>query len=174
MRFFMRVLLKLNRKDLAKVCEINTDFLWKVEGAPSNQRSGKPTYKLAEIIPDRSNQSSLTRSTVDEPRLFLCGNGVMGLMPANGRAGDMIIQFRNSDCAALARVEDHRYRTIGRVFISNPAYEGGTSFHVPLDPDPSPEPWFEKPRRKIHYYGAVSDVDKDVYVNVNTLQLLTQ
>jgi hypothetical protein len=173
---FMRVLFKLNRQDLAKVCPIETEFWWKNKAdvprsdqpqPPQEDFNKLPRFKLARGQSPPSNAPPRLEEPILEPRLFLSRNGVMGLMPPNARSGDLIFQFWNSDTVAIARQEGNYMMIIGRAVVSNRTYKEGSKFHVPLDS--SQEPADALPD------GLSFGVDgMDVYTDISTLQLLTQ
>ena len=228
---FMRVLLDLNSRDLAKVCAIETEFMWKREPDPpkADEESVKasmeafnklPRFKLAQgnsdplILPFRvagtklkpgefawehpadpsggdGLRSSLKGSQksprfklahkptelsavpprseeeILEPRLFLTRNGVMGLIPPNVLGGDLIVQFWNSDTVAIIqRQNDHYLRIVGRAVVSNEVYIENSKFHVPRHVSKhsvAPKDGFD-----------FAEDGKDIYMDITTLQLLTQ
>jgi hypothetical protein len=173
---FMRVLLELNRQDLAKVCQIDTEFWWKHKTDtpksdqaqhPHEDFNKLPRFKLARGESASSNVPPRVEEPMTEPTLFLSRNGVMGLMPPNARIGDLIFQFRNSDTVAVVRQERNYMMIIGRAVVSNRIYKEGSKFHVPLDS--SQEPADQVPEGLNFRVNGM-----DVYMDISTLQLLTQ
>jgi len=173
---FMRVLLELNKQDLARVCQIETEFWWKHKAEvpksdhpqpPQEDFNRLPRFKLARGQSSSSNAPPRVEEPMTEPCLFLSRNGVMGLMPPNARIGDLIFQFWNSDTVAVVRQDGNYMMIIGRAVVSNRTYKEGSKFHIPLDS--SQEPADVVPE------GLNFGVDgKDVYMDISTLQLLTQ
>jgi hypothetical protein len=228
---FMRVLLDLNSRELAKVCAIETEFVWKREPDPpkADEASVKasmeafnklPRFKLAQENSDSSSlafrvagtkhkpgefswerpaepigvdglkpsvkgsnksprfklaheptePSSLpprSEEKIVEPRLFLTRKGVMGLVPPNVRGGDLIFQFWNSDTVAIVQKQhDHYLRIVGRAVVSNKVYKVDSKFHVPLDVS-------KDLVAPIDGFDFTED-GKDIYMDITTLQLLTQ
>lgn len=167
---FMRVLLQLNKQDLARICQIETEFWWKHNVDAQRLDQGfiqLPRFKLVRGQPSVPTAPPRVEEPMTEPCLFLSRNGVMGLMPPNARIGDLIFQFWNSATVAVVRQEGNYMRIVGRAVVSNRTYREGSKFHVPLDS--SQEPADAVPEGLNFSFDG-----KDVYMDISTLQLLTQ
>lgn len=164
---FMRTLLELNSRDLAKVCPIETHFSWKRDPEPPgeldratekaywNAFNKLPRFKLHCGNSPASSNIPRVEEQVIEPRLFLTRNGVMGLMPPNAQSSDLIFQFWDLDTVAIVRRDEQYLRIIGRGVVSNNVYTEGSKFEIPCQP------------------SAYIDW-RDLFMDIGTLQLLTQ
>lgn len=174
---FMKVLLSLSKADLSKIVSVDPHFSWKRQAdAPSRP---KETFTAREelrrkefdelpkfilgptepIYPDSSDDEGFAEPVTNVPRLFLTKTGVIGLMPPNVRQWDMVYQFWHSDSVAIIRKEGDYLRIVGRAVVANDSFIEGSKFHEP----------------EHHFNGF--DVDKDgkeVYMDLRTLQLMTQ
>jgi hypothetical protein len=165
---FMRVLLSLNRTDLAKIFSIDSHLSWNVEheNARPNRVRNKGKQQLGNLLelsvgpirastPEGSDElKNKMESGTDDSRLFLTDTGEIGLVPPNTLQGDMIYQFWHSDSAAIVRRVGDRLRIVGRAVAANSSFVEGSKFHK-LD------------------FGGNTDV-KELYMDIRTLQLMTQ
>jgi hypothetical protein len=104
---FMRVLLNLNKTDLARICSIDPQFSRKKTADQSKSKVARSVLSKNDEMPNfrfgTREQLGEEGETGSEPRFFLARTGVIGLIPHSARQWDMVYQFCLSDSVAIKR-----------------------------------------------------------------------
>jgi hypothetical protein len=156
---FEGTLLKLDKPDLDTIHPIDPHFSWRKLREKDNMNTSEliPIFKFG----PESEETENCRS--QQPYLFATRHGAIGLMPHNAREGDLLFQFWNSDVVAVVRSDgSHHMRVIGRAVIANDEYQSSSKFLAPMGLDTHPET------------GLNFDEGVDLYIDIRTMQLLTQ
>lgn len=162
---FIHVILELENADLDRICSINPQFSWRSSKEMNDILKERFSVTVAdwESIPEfvfDPNSTDLGASTSQQPpHLFATSDGKVGLAPHNARRGDLLFQFWDSDVVALVRRSGTYHSSIiGRAVIANDEYVKDKKFFKPGSG------------------FSLSDFEKgiDLYVDIRTLQILTQ
>ena len=83
--------------------------------------------------------------------------------PVGAHMADLLFQFCDSDVVAVVRLDgSYHMRVIGRAVIANEEYESSSKFLAPMGLDTHPQT------------GLNFDKGVDLYIDIRTLQLMTQ
>ncbi|TAQ89705.1 hypothetical protein B7494_g1990 [Chlorociboria aeruginascens] len=193
---FMRVILKLEQPNIAKIFSYNSQFMWKASSPSSsfgssggfgmvtepqevgpfssfgsNANFGKitddfPSQEIIKLSANTEDQSVQPVST--DPLLFLTDTDAIGLAPHDAKMGDLVYQFCDSDVVAIVRKYENSYvKIVGSARMARKQYKEGAKFDVPL--------------KKVYDGGTETadtylDFDRgtSIYMDIYTLQALTQ
>ena len=162
---FLRVLLELGNADLDMIHPIDSQFSCRCDRRMAGQArpftqsiawgewDSSPAFKL------RSELEDLDNGILQSPHLFTTISGDIGLVPHNSQLGDLLVNFWHSDVVAVVRVyENFQMRIVGRAVIANEEYMDSKKFLV----------------QNASTGVYASSEQRDQYVDICTLQLLTQ
>jgi hypothetical protein len=165
---FMRVLLELDNPDLEKIHPIDPQFSWRWskemrEILKEKDSMSRSEWELIPLFKFGSESEEVKDGSSQQPHLFTTRDGLIGLMPHTAREGDLLFQFWDSDVVAVVRLDgSYHMRVIGRAVIANEEYESSSKFLVPMGLDTDPQT------------GLNFDKGVDLYIDIRTLQLMTQ
>jgi Heterokaryon incompatibility protein (HET) len=165
---FMRVLLELDNADVDRVHPIDPEFSWRWskemrEILKEKDSMSRSEWELIPVFKFGPDPESKKDGSPQQLHLFATGDGTIGLMPHTAREGDLLFQFWDSDVVAVVRLDgSYHMRVIGRAVIANDKYMEEEKFLKPMGIDTHPRT------------GLNFDKGVDLYIDVRTLQLITQ
>lgn len=165
---FVRVLLELDNPDLEKIHPIDPQFSWRWskemrEILKEKDSMSRSEWELIPVFKFGPESEEVKDGSFQQPHLFATRDGMIGLMPHTAREGDLLFQFWDSDAVAVVRLDgSYHMRIIGRAVIANEEYDSSSKFLVPMGLDTHPQT------------GLNFDKGVDLYIDIRTLQLMTQ